>query len=231
MNLKKETDISKYFRREKDKWIFTGDKLEVWIPRIYQERDLLVISDVATCLGIFQLRINDSVYANTMMLARLVITFISIRSEIEDGVPYLVLLLEKDSVFITNSFIVKDSNVIYEVFITFLALGKIPSFIDYSNIQRLFDRDNKDCDVSLKINHSIFEMIYAHCYRDRNDPYNFYRHTDMKEPPIIVSLHQISHGPSSTTARIVGSYLDDGMVSSLVDETEHAPSLIENLLR
>lgn len=231
MELTTITDINPYFEKKDDKWIFTGKKLEIYIPKIYQERGLLVLGEIATTLGIFQLRINDTFCATMLILARIQIEFLNESTVIEQGIAYTVLTLEKDSVFIVNSNIVKDGNVIYEVFITFLALGKIPPFITYDKIQRLFDNDGEHCGVPLGINHSIFEMIYSAIYRDSEDPYQHYRHTPMTKPPVIVPLHQISHGPSSTTARIVGSYLNDGITASLIDDTERTPSKIENLLR
>lgn len=227
----KITDLSPYFKKDGDTWIFTGKKLEVWIPKIYQERGLLVIGETLVSLGIFQLRINDTYHANLLLLNRLNINFSSYRNESESDYPYLVFEIIPDTPFILSSTIVKDGNIIYDVFVTFLALGKIPPFLDYDIIQCLFDNDYKHCDISLGINHTIFEMIYASVFRDSDDPYTFYRHTLMNKPPKIVSIHQISHGPVSTTARIVGSYLSEGMTSALVDDNQHVSSKIENLLR
>lgn len=231
MSLTKIDDISPYFEKKGEQWIFTGKKLEIYIPKVYQERDLLTLGDSALCLAIFQLRINESLYANMMMLARIDIEFIDTVVVTENDYQYVVLVLEAGSVFIRNSHLVKNSNIIYEVFTTFLALGKIPPFINYDSIQSLFDKDSIECGVNLPINHSIFEVIYAHMFRDSKDPYKFYRHTRMDQPPQVVNIHQISHGTISTTARIVGSYLNEGMTASLVDDSVHSPSVIENLIR
>jgi len=231
MALMKINDISPYFKHEKNKWIFTGTKLEIYVPKLYQERGLLILGDVATCLGIFQLRINGTFYADMMLLAKLSIEYVSSRVEKENDFEYIVLTLNTDSVFISNSVLVKDNSIIYEIFIVFLALGKIPPFISYETIHHLFDKDKEYCGVSLNVNHSVYEMIYAHMFRSIDEPYTFYRHTLMDKPPQIVAIHQISHAPQSSTARIVGSYLTEGMTAALVDETEHGPSLIENLLR
>jgi len=231
MALIKTNNIAPFFKRKESQWIFTGKKLEVWIPKVYQERDLLTIGDDVSTLGIFQLRIDDALSATMMILSRVTIEFLSVRTEVEDEFEYIVLSLEKDSVFISNIFLVKDNNLIYSIFVTFLALGKIPPFLTYNIIQSLFDNDKKHCGIDLKVNHSIYEMIYAHMFRSNEDPYMFYRHTPMNKPPVIVPIHQISHGPISTSARITGSYLTEGMTSALVDDTEHRPSLVENLLR
>jgi hypothetical protein len=231
MSLIKINDVSDFFKKENNKWIFTGTKLEIFIPKVYQDRNMLVLGENAVCLGIFQLRINDTFFTNMMFLGRLTIEFITSRNEVEDGYPYIVLELAKDSIFINNATLVKDNNLIYEIFVMFLALGKIPPFISYDMIQKLFDNDNNHCGVSLNINHTIFEMIYAHMFRDMNDPYLFYRLTSMDKPPQIVPINQISHGPISTTSRIVGSYLNEGITAALIDDTPHVSSKIENLLR
>lgn len=231
MSLTKIENLSSYFQRVDDKWIFQGRKLEVFIPRVYQDRDLLTLGDVATTLGIFQIRINDSEYANFMILGKISIEFLASRIEKEDNYEYVVLTLERGSAFVADINIVKSSDTIYDIFIIFLALGKIPPFLNYDAIQALFDNDEAHCGIKLKVNHAIVEMIFAHIFRDRKDPYMYYRLTPMTESPVIVPIRQISHGPSSTSARITGSYLTEGLTASLVDDTERPPSLIENLLR
>lgn len=231
MELTKINDVSKYFKREENKWIFQGDSLEIYIPRIYEEKGLLVIGEIATSLGIFQIRIDDKYFTNFLFLGKLNIEFISQRNVTEDDYKYIVLSLTNGSTFIDNAVVVKNGDLLYLIFNMFLSYGKIPPFLSYTDIHTLFDHDNEHCGISLKINHTIFEMIYAHIFRDQNDPYTFYRHTPMTMKPQIVPLRQISHGPTSTTARISGGYLSEGITSALVDESQKNPSTIENLLR
>lgn len=231
MPLKKITDVSDFFKLENNQWIFTGKKLEIFIPKMYQDRGFLIIGECATSLGIFQLRIDDTYETNFIVLSKLVIEFISNRTVTENDYPYIVLTLERGSVFIQSNLLIKDQNLVYPIFITFFALGKIPPFIDYTNISKILDKVKPQCGVDLKLNNTIYEMIYAHMFRDAKDPYKFYRNTPMAEPPIVVALHQISHLPATASARIIGSYLNEGLTASLVDDTERIPSTIENLLR
>lgn len=231
MSLKKITDITPYFKLVDNQWIFTGKKMEVYIPKMYEERNLLVIGEYVQSLGIFQLRIDDMYEALFVMLGKINIGFDSIANISENGYPYICLTLERDSIFILNANIIRDPNIVYPIFMTFFALGKIPPFFNYSNINVIFDNVKKHCGVDLRLNNTIYEMIYAHIFRDKKDPYVFYRNSPMIEPPIVVALHQISHALQSASARIIGSYLTEGMTASLVDETERVPSTIENLLR
>ncbi len=67
-------------------------------------------------------------------------------------------------------------------------------------------------------------------FRDRDDPFKFYRHTRMQKKPIVASLNTISLGPVSATARTIGAYMNDGLMSSLTHDNNE-PSAIENILR
>lgn len=229
--LERIRDISRFFTKKDNQWIFTGNKLEVFIPRIYEEKGLITIGEEVSTLGIIQLRIDDKYSANILFLGKLVIEFSEYRYVTENDFKYIVLSLIKNSIFIQNSIIVKNGDLLFHIFNMFLSFGKIPPFMKYEDIKYLFDHDNDHCGISLKINHAIFEMIYAHIYRDTKDPYMFYRLTSMIEDPIVVPLKQISHMPASTTSKIAGGYLSEGITSALVDDTIRNPSTIENLLR
>lgn len=227
---KKISDISPYFKQEGEGWIFTGKKLEVYIPTVYQDKGLLVLGETANTLGICQLVINDQFEADFLLLSKIVIEFTNQREEKKDDYPYIVLELINGQAFIKNRKLVKDSDLVYQVFMMMLAYGKVPPFLNYNSIQSLFDNDRRACGIDLGVNRCIWEMIYAHMHRDEKDPYQYYRLTPMTKQPVIVPLHAISHSPRSTTAKIVGSYMTDGMVSGLVDEPDE-PSTVENLLR
>jgi len=227
----KVSSIAKYFEKKKDTWVFNSKKLQILVPAIYEERGLLSLGTTVTSLGIFKIIINDTVTTNMLLLAKIGMNPSLTEKVTEDDYDYISLTFNKGDVFINNTNIVKDGNLTYDVFMTFLALGKIPPFIDYSSIQSLYNNDLRCCGISLGINHSIYEMIFAHMYRDKKDPYKFYRYTTMKSKPTIVPIHQISHGPKSNSAKIIGSYMNEGVVSALVTEPDDDPSTIENMMR
>lgn len=229
--MKKISDITPFFKKDKSRWIFTGKLLEIWIPSIYQERGLLTLGEDARCLGIFQLRFNNQMFANFLFLGFLQIDYSSERNETEDGNSYIVLTINQDQTFIKELNVVKNSSVIYDVFTTMITLGHFPAFLEYNVVHQLFDNAGLLTGLNLGVNHSIWEMIYSHLFRDKKDPYKHYRLTNMKEAPVVVSFNQISHGPESTTAKLLGSYMNEGIVSALVDGDYNQPSPVENLLR
>lgn len=229
--MKKITDVSPYFEHKDGQWIFTGKHLELYIPTVYADRDLLSVGSTALSLGILQMRINGMFTTNLLLLTKIEIEFESDRQVEEDGYQYTVLEVLPGQALIKNSVIVKNPNLIYSIFMVFIALGRIPPFLDYNTVQSIFDNDNLLCGVSLGVNHAIWEMIYAHMYRDKQDPYKVFRYTPMTNEPQIVALHNISHGPRSTSSKLIGAYMADGLVSALVDTNPKEPSIVENLLR
>jgi len=230
--LKKLTDFKQYFKSVDGKMIFTGKELKVLIPKKYEEQKLLFIEDVITTLAILRLEINDMFYSNIMILAKIDIIPSVVSSVTIDGEDYLELTLKDGDVFINNTVIIKTGELLYKIFVSFLALGKIPKFISYKDIHSLFDGDFKYCGLKLRVNRIIFELIYAHMHRDPDNLTTFYRHTTMLKNPAVIALHQIAYGPESHMTKITGSYMKEGIVSSLVnDPPPGAVYEVENILR
>lgn len=226
-------DIMKYFSVNKSgKMIFTGDKLVITIPKRFETYGLLDVGNIVHTLGIVELQINDKFSCALMMLC-LIDTDIS--SDVEEitinNINYVRYEIYKNDVFLHTTKIIQNSNVIYSIFIEFISLGKIPYFLtDYDIGAKLFDHAKEMAGVNLGVDHVIFEVINAHLYRDVDNINMFYRHTDMKKPPVRIMLKSVGHAPQSTTGKIMGSYPADGLTSALVDQVvEQHP--IEDLLR
>jgi hypothetical protein len=80
------------------------------------------------------------------------------------------------------------------------------------------------------MDHVIFEIVYAHLHRDKDDITKFYRNTDMKKPPQSIPLRSVNFGPTSTTAKLLGSYFDDGLTATLISHSDTRHD-IEDYLR
>ena len=100
----------------------------------------------------------------------------------------------------------------------------------YDNLAFLFDIVKRITGCSLPAEHATFEMIYAYLARAKNNLKMSYRHTSMNEPPVFLKLKDVPHAASSTTAKLIGSYLNDSIASSMVNAAEDT-SDIEELLR
>jgi hypothetical protein len=230
MKLKFLKDKSKYFKKVDGSIIFKGKKLKIYVPKNYADQKLFSIDNTVHTLGVLRYEIDNTYYSNMILLLMLEIDPSEINSINIENNAYYELVLYKNDRFLCNTNIIKNNDLLYQMFVSFLALGKIPTFLPYDKVSSLFDNAKEHCGISLGVNRVIFEMIYSHVYRDKADPKKFYRHTPMKELPLIIALHMISYSPTSNLAKLMGSYMKEGLISSL-DDVQNTTNEIENLFR
>ena len=209
---------------------FTGDRLDVYIPRRYENHDSLTVRDTILTLGIFDMVINNSIHVGYYLPAYIGM----IPSEVDDvsyqGEPCVKATFYKDDIFIKNTNVVRNQGIVYIIFKEFVSLGKQPSFISYRDSAFMFDSAQKVCGVKFPVDHVIFEILFSHLYRDLDQVTIPYRNTDMTKIPVRIPLTAVAHATTSTTAKLVGSYFENGVNSALVNQSDES-SDIENLLR
>lgn len=230
--MKRITSISKYFKKDPKtgSMIFQGKELLIKIPKRYETYDYLTVGNAVDTLGIFDMEFDGKEAAALLVLAMVEIVPTEVYEEEIEGATYVILKLEKGATFLTTTEVIQNSSIAYNVFVEFIAYGKIPYFLTYEALSTLFDTAKKMTGSNLDVAHSIFEMICAHLARDPDDVMKFYRHTLMRKDPMFIQLRSVSAGPESTAAKLIGSYFSDGLNSALVNESERH-NHIEDLLR
>ena len=79
------------------------------------------------------------------------------------------------------------------------------------------------------------QMFAAAITRDSANRAKYYRHTlsdlpSEDRPPTFIPLRSVTYGATNTTAKLMGSYWNDGLTSALVNPSEKTER-IEQLLR
>ena len=222
--------MNEHFKEVGDTVLFIGDKLEIFIPDRYEQHGCLGIGEDVVSLGIFDMRINDTLDVGYNLPAKIAIRPSNIEIVSIEGDRFYKLTLLKDDVFIKNINIVQDGQLAYIIFYEQVYGGKIPKFTTYDNASRLFDVVGDVTGVKFNTDHVIFEMITAMLHRDKDDITEMYRLTSQTKPAANIPLRLISHAATSTSAKIIGAYLDDGIDSALVNAADKQ-SDIEDLLR
>lgn len=225
--LKKHTK----FDAKQNKIYFTGKKLLVKIPKRYENYNFLEIEQKINTLGIVDLEIDEKYQVSLLMLSMFELSHRDSWEENINGLTYVVAELGKGDVLVNNTKVLQNSQIAYAMFVEFISYGKLPYFITHDNIVSLFDSAPKMTGAKLNVSHVVFELIYAHLFRDKNEISKFYRHTPMKEEPVFIPLRNVSYAPTSTTAKLLGSYFTDGLNASLVNQQEDVNYKIEDLLR
>lgn len=225
--------LSEFLKNTNTSYIFTGEKCEVYVPQRYSVHDLLMIENEVRTLGIFEIHVKEKDIDhqfNYLLPAILTMCPSSTYRQKINGREYWVLVFEQGDVFIKNKTLIKQGFIITAMFKEFVVNGNFPSFLSYQQLATLFDKAQETCGVDLRVPHPIFELIYAHLARDQHDLTRPYRYTDQLEPPHLIGVKNVAYATSSTTARIIGSYMNIGMNAAIINPAQKQ-SPIEDMLR
>ena len=225
-------DITKFFEiNKKENCVyFKGDTLEILIPRRYENYGNLYVGEYVTTLGIFNMLINGKIKSYFNLPTMIVIESSVVENVTVDNVAYVKAYLNKNDKFMRHTEVIKDNKIAYMLFKEFISLGKVPAFMKYVDAPKIFDNARKYMGVKFSSNQVLFEIIFSHLYRDDSDIMKPYRLTPMKKDPTFVPLFEIEHAATSTVGRIVGSYMNAGIVSSIVNPSKNN-SRVEDILR
>lgn len=223
-------DIDTFFQVVEDSLVFTGNNLKVYIPMRYKVHEALIVEDYVRTLAIFSMKVNDT-YEYGLILPNMINMAPSNVSRANiDGVDYQLLEFYNGDKFMISTTILKENHIAPLMYSEFISLGNLPKFLTYNDTALLFDTAEKMCDVNLKTPHVVFEMIYAHLFRDPDNLYLKYRFTDKTKKPVFIGTNSVAFGPESTTSKLIGAYFNDSINSALVNASDQHHEL-EDLLR
>lgn len=230
MNTLDRPNIDTFFQVVEDTLVFTGNNLKVYVPSKYKDREMLIIEDYVKMLAIFSMKIND-IHEYGLLLPNIIKSAPSTVSRTNiDNIDYYVLEYFNGDKFLLSTTVLKESFIAPLMYQEFISLGNLPAFLTYDTTALLFDTAEKMCDINLRTPHTVFEMMYAHLFRDPDNLYKKYRFTDKSKKPAFIGTSDVSFGPESTTSKIIGAYFADGINSALVNASDQQYRL-EDLLR
>ena len=223
-------NVEQYFKTVKGRVLFIGDTLEIFIPTRYEMHGCLEIGDTVTTLGIFDLVINGKIKYGFELPAKLSIEHSHIEMVMRNGTRFVKLTLRTNDVFMSSTNVVKDESLAYVVFYELVYGGKHPEYMGYEGMATIFNTVMDVTGIRFPTDKATIELFPSALYRDAEDLNTPYRLSKGSGAPTVLPLSLVSHAASSTTARIVGSYHDDGVDASLVNAAT-TQSEIEDLLR
>lgn len=216
--------------------VVTSQECKIYIPERFIEKQLAKISNEIYIVGIFGIVVDDKYYGVSTVNAMMRITPTSIRTVKFDDDSYLEFYFEPGSQVIATVELIMQATLVYKIFDEIIARGRAPWYIDYNDLAKLFMSSKRHAGVNFSNSHAILEMFAAAIARDSADKTKYYRHTVKSQdeivsrPPAIIALRNITHGATNTTAKLLGSYWNEGLNSALVNPSEKVEA-IEELLR
>lgn len=222
-------DLNKHLTKKGNQMIVSKGPITILIPRSYEKYKRLTVTDEVDTLAMFEITI-DGETKGFFVSASVVMKPSVVEYVTDGGQEYVKCTFTEGDIFFKSTQVVKNSNIAYIVFSEYIEKGQIPRFMKYDDLAFLFDTVKKLTGCSIPAEHATFEMIYAHLSRNRNNLKVPYRLTAMNEDPLFLKLKDVPHASTSTTAKLVGSYLNDSIATSMVNAADDQ-SDIEDLLR
>ncbi|AXH70770.1 hypothetical protein [Vibrio phage BONAISHI] len=152
-----------------------------------------------------------------------------------DGADYYKLSWLPGEVICPNTNLVKRKTLAFEIYDEFIAKGRVPPYFNNRDYTEIFYHLKDFCDVDLKADHAILSGYGAATARYPGDrtrtAREFYKvQADFLEMPIDrIPLRSVAYGADNTMARLDGSYLNEGMMSTLVNRSVE-PQSIEQMI-
>ena len=227
----RDPSILKKFRQDKPggQVIFTGGTCVVKILEKFESYGCLSVTDTVKTIGVFDMEV-DGVTSGMFLVGMIEMVPSDIETIEENGNKVVKLTFHNGDVFMrTTNAVVEEKNAYY-VWMLYIKYGNMMKAMSYEDQAILFDRVSATCGIQFPVDHVVYEVIFAHLSRSIHDLTVAYRNTDMRGPYQRINLSDVAHASRSTSARIIGSYFNDGVNAALVRPNQSS-SMIEDMLR
>jgi hypothetical protein len=216
--------------------LIAQEPLRIHIPERFSERGLAEIEDVSYILGFMAIITEDNYYASSTLTAMIRTEPDRIGKVVVDDVAYIELFYEKGSAVIASTDVVVNDNLPHRIYTEMLGKGRIPWYYGYEDIPKMFVDTKKYNGVTIGADFAIWEYVSAALCRDPADPSKYFRQRPEAKKdtesltPLYIPLRNVSVGATNVTAKLGGSYTNDGITAALVNPSDR-PEKIETLLR
>lgn len=208
----------------------------IYIPTRYKEKALAVVGDEIRVLATFCFTAEDACYSVWRICAKMQLTPTSMTTVKVNGDEFFEFYFEAGQTICPNLNLVRHAADAYNLYDEVIAKGHIPWYFGYEDIGKLLLTAPDHAGITLAANNVPLEIIAAAITRSRKDRTIYYRHTvdtlsDVHRlSPAFIAFRSIMYGATNVTAKLMGSYFDEGLLSSLVQRSERKED-VETLLR
>jgi hypothetical protein len=216
--------------------ILTKENCKIQVPYRYSERGLGEVGVETRIYGCFPVIFENGEYTLCNVTAVMSINPFKTSVVEIDEVEYHQFEFRAGDVVIKNTEVVRDDLLMYNIFDEFIFKGKIPWYMGYEDVGKLFDTAKSHAGSDVAGNYEVIELIASMVTRSKDDRSKYIRSVAKSYADIVnskidfVPLSSIFYSVNSTVNKIAGSYFSDGVVSALVTPTTKVDK-IESILR
>lgn len=211
--------------------------IAIMFPETYLEKSLCKYRDNIECLGVFALLDPESnTYAVFNIPAMVYLPMTDIKTVMINDVAYKVLEFSKHQTILNSDAVISNTKISYWIYDYFIALARVPWFMSYLDVLRLYRQDSRYLGALLSNSTQIIDMVYSSIARSPKDDRQMYRTplSSMEDlnkiQPQWVPLKSVSLGAVDTMSKIMGAYYDEGVNSALAEPSKKLTDM-EKILR
>lgn len=215
--------------------VIAKSKITIQVPARFREIGLAKIGAQTYVFGLFAMILESGEYALCNVSSYIELGAWSFEKEDIDGEEYLNLIFEPGSILFKTKDLISRPALVYRALDEFVFKGKVPWYVGYEDMGKLFDTAKKYAKTRADIIPSVTEFIAAYIARDKNDRSKFLRETSKSYPDFEknlawVPMRSVFWSAPGTVNKLTGAYFQDGIVSAIVNPSDRVEK-IEGILR
>jgi hypothetical protein len=228
--------VRAHLRELADDRLVTVKSCAIYLPVRFSECGLASVGVETNIVGIYLLVMEGKYSAISLVNTTLRITPESVNRIVIDGDEYYEFTFPAGSTVIPNMNVVQNNKIPYRIYSEFFAKGRIPAFLSYEDLAKIFDTAKKFGGVNIGSEREVTELLVSIICRNQSNRAEYYRQSihspdDIKnKKPAFIPLKSVAYSATNTTNKLAGSYMQDGIVSALVNPSERVER-IESLLK
>lgn len=228
----------KWFR-VKDGIHYANESISIVFPTVYINKELCIMQGNARLLCIFAI-MNYARKEYGIALAPCMLDFnaLKINDVLIQDKEYTEIKYHKDDVVLPNGKTVISDDFIFTVFELFFISGKIPWFLGYEDVAGLLEGCRKFAGSGVGDNPIAPHILCSLVARSPSNIDNYYRESINKREdlvkvgtPTYVGLSNPFLSFESTTSKLIGAYLGDGMKAAVINKSDNMQELDKALIK
>ena len=208
---------------------------KIYIPAAYVERGLTSIGSETYVLGIFPIVCEDK-FSTLICNSMVKIEPAQTNNVVINDEDFIEFEFPAGSVMIVNNNLVRINTLTYKIFEYFHSAARVPWFVTYNQMARLYSSAKDYADANIGANHETDELLASVIARNPNNRRQYFRqfteHDDdsTEHQPVYISMRNVAYSATNTMSKLGGTYFTEGTVSALVSPTTRVEP-IERILR
>lgn len=215
--------------------VITKADLVIQVPCRFRDIGLLQLGNKTFVYGLFAIILATGEYAVCNVNALLEVVPSSVEKEMVNDEEYYNLHFSAGDTFIRTKDLVCRAPLVFKAIEEFVFKGKVPWYVDYDTMGKLFDTAEEHTKTRANIQHPVMEFMAAYIGRSKENRIKFIReaakdYKEYNEKLTWVPMQSVYWSAPGTVNKLVGAYFSDGVVSALVNPSERVEK-VEKILR